>query len=245
VKRTAAAVFAALALLGIAGGLIVACGGGVSSDSVATVGDTSITKTQFNELMTEAQAHFKSQGAAFPAASSATYRAYKAQIVEYLVQAQIVAQSAPALGVSVTDKEVAAQVDQIVKTYGGQAKVLSILKSEGMTMALLKQSIRVQQLSQLVAAKVTASAAVSDAQIQAYWQAHAAKLRKAKKTATLAKAKATIRQTLLAQVQSKLWTAWLAGRTSKLGVRYAAGYDPTVLTASPTPTASASASAGG
>ena len=245
-KRTTVIVVAALALLGVGAGALFSagCGGGTTGASVATVGSTGITKAQVDELMTEAKAHFKTQGVAFPAANSATYKAYKAQIVSYLVQAQVVAQSAGALGVSVTDKDVAAQVATLEKTYGGEAKVLTILKGQGMTMALLKKTIKVQRLSQLVAAKVTADAAVSAAQIQAYWQAHAVTLRKAKKTATFAKAKATIRQTLLTQQQSKLWTAWLAAQISKLGVKYSAGYDPATLTTSPTPSASASASGG-
>ncbi len=175
------------------------------------MGSTGISKAEFAELMAEAKAQFKSQGVTFPAANSATYKAYKAQIVAYLVQAQVVAQSAKSLGVSVTDAEVATQVAQYEKTYGGKAKLLSLLKSSGMTMALLKKSIKIQRLSQLAASKVTASATVSAAQIQAYWQAHKAKLRKTKKTATFAKAKATIRKTLLSQAKSKLWTAWLAG----------------------------------
>ena len=68
---------------------------------------------------------------------------------------------------------------------------------------------------------------MSDAQIQAYWQAHAAELSKQKKTATLAKATASIRQTLLSQAKQKLWTAWLdtAGST-ELGVKYAPATDP-------------------
>lgn len=246
-KRIAAIVFASLALLGLVAGAVASagCGGGVASDSVATVGSTGISKAEFTELMAEAKAQFKSQGVAFPAANSATYKAYKAQIVAYLVQAQLVAQSAKPLGVSVTDADVAAQVAQLKKTYGGEAKLLALLKSSGMTMALLKKSIKIQRLSQLAASKVTAGATVSAAQIQAYWHAHAAQLRKAKKTATFAKAKATIRQTLLSQARSKLWTAWLAAQSSKLGVKYAAGYDPATLTASPVPSASASASASG
>ena len=79
---------------------------------------------------------------------------------------------------------------------------------------------------------------MSDAQIQAYWQAHAAELRKQKKTATFAKAKATIRQTLLGQGKQKLWAAWLAQRTDELDVKYAAGYEPAELTAPPSPSAS-------
>lgn len=240
-KRVVAVTIAALALLSIVAASLVSAGcGGVPSDAVATVGDTSITKTQFQELMTQAKAQVGSQGTAFPAKGSATYDRYVASIVDYLVQAQVVTQSASDFGVSVSDAEVATQVTEIEKANGGEKKVLALLKEQGMTMALLKQSITDQTLTQKVAAKVVAKATVSDAQIQAYWQVHAAELRTKKKTATLAKAKATIRQTLLGQARDKLWTTWLATRIDELGVKYAAGYEPSALTASPTPSASAS-----
>jgi len=166
-------------------------------------------------------------------------------MVDYLVQAEVVAQSAGKFGVSVSDKQVADQVAQIEKEYGGKAKLLPVLKQEGMTMALLKESLKHQMLAQAVATKVVAKASVSGAQIKSYWQAHAAKLRKSKKTDTFAKAKATIRTTLLSQAKSALWSAWLTQRTSQLGVKYAAGFDPAALTSSPKPIASASPTPGG
>jgi hypothetical protein len=109
-----------------------------------------------------------------------------------------------------------------------------------MTMALLKKSIEDQTLAQRVSAAVVEKAAVTDAEIRAYWDDHRAELSK-KKTATFAKAKKSIRATLLAEAEDGLWTAWLRQREEALGIRYAAGYDPAVLTASPSPSASASA----
>ena len=242
-KRVATITIAVLALLGIVAASLMAAGCGsstVSSDAVATVGGTSITSAQFQELMKQAKAQVTSQGTVFPAKGSATYNHYVASIVDYLVQSQVVAKSAGTFGVSVSDKAVSDQVAAIEKQYGGEKKVLALLKQQGMTMALLKQSIKDQRLAQLVAAKVVAKAAVSDAQIKAYWQAHAATLSKQKKTATLAKAKATIRQTLLDQAKQTLWTAWIGQRIKELGVTYAAGYDPAKLVASPSPSASVS-----
>ena len=154
------------------------------------------------------------------------------------MQEQIVAQSAKELGVQVTDKEVNDQLAQLEKAYGGEAKVLALLKEQGMTLDLLKRSIRSQTLSSRAAAIVTKKATVSDAEIQAYWNAHKAQLSKAKKTATLAKAKTTIQQTLLSAKQQQLWTAWIAARSKALGVTYASGYDPAKLTASPVASAS-------
>jgi len=237
-KRSTAITVAALVLLAILTASVVAgCGSGVPSTAVATVGKASITQAQFQELLSQVKAQSASQGQTFPVAGSATYKNYTAMIVDYLVQAQVVAQSASTFGVSVSDKQVADQVAQIEKSYGGQKKLL--------TMALLKESLKDQMLAQAVATKVVAKASVSAAQIKSYWQAHAAKLRKSKKTDTFAKAKATIRTTLLSQAKSALWSAWLTQRTSQLGVKYAAGFDPAALTSSPKPIASASPTPGG
>ena len=116
-----------------------------------------------------------------PKEGTASYDHYAAQIVNFLVQEQIVAQSAKELGVQVTDKEVNDQLAQLEKAYGGEAKVLALLKSQGMTLDLLKRSIRSQTLSTRAAAIVTKKATVSDAEIQAYWNAHKAAARQGRR----------------------------------------------------------------
>jgi hypothetical protein len=238
-RRATTALIAALALLGVAaaGLTAAACGDeSVPSDAVVTVGEVAVTKTDFQELLSQAQVQMKAQGMKVPEEGSATYDHYVAQIVNYLVQEQVVEQSADELGVSITDEEVGEQVAQLEQAYGGEQKVVELLKEQGMTMELLKRSIRSQTLSDRVAEVVTKDASVSDAEIQAYWQAHKAELSKKKKTATLAKARTTIEQTLLSAKKLQLWNAWVAERAKALGVEYASGYDPALLT----PSASAS-----
>jgi len=243
-KRIAAVTIAVLALLGVfaASGVVAGCGSSesVSNDAVATVGGVSISTAQFQQLMAQAKTQSVGQGQAFPAKGSPAYNHYVTMIVDYLVQTQLVAQAAGKMGVTVTDKEVADQVAQLEQAYGGEAKVADILKKQGMTMALLKQSMKDRLLSQRVSAKVVAKATVTDAEIQAYWDAHKAKLSKAKKTATFAKAKKTIKQTLLGAAQQKLWAEWLTQQKKDLGVQYGVGYDPAKLSASPSPSVSAS-----
>lgn len=245
-RRVTTVLIAVVALLGLAAaGLLAAgCGSGgtnVPSDAVATVGDVSVSKADLQELMTQAQTQMKASGMTVPKEGTPSYDHYVAQIVKYLVQEQVVAQSAKDLGVSVTAKEVSDQVAQLEKAYGGEAKVVALLKQQGMTMELLKRSIEGQTLSQRALEVVTKAATVSDADIKAYWDAHKAEFMKQKKTNTFTKAKATIKQTLLSAKQQQLWTAWMDKRVKELGVAYAAGYDPAALSAS----ASASASPAG
>ena len=242
-KRITVVTIAALALLGIvAAGLAAAgCGtssSGVPSGAVATVGSAGVTSAQLQELLTEAKASATSQGGTFPAKGSAMYDNYVAMAVNYLVQSQLIAQSAASLGVSVTDKEVADQLATLVKANGGEKKVLAILQKQGMTMDLLKRSIKDRLLAQRVSTKVVAGAKVTEAQVQGYWNAHQAVLKKSKKTATYAKAKSIITETVLNAAKQKVWAAWLEQRAKAIGVKFADGYDPAKLTASPVPSAS-------
>ena len=71
-KRMVSVIILALALLGV---LSAGCGGGggVPADAIATVGDTSITKAQFDELVTQATAQLKAQGSSYPKEGTAEY----------------------------------------------------------------------------------------------------------------------------------------------------------------------------
>jgi foldase protein PrsA len=247
-RRVTTVLITAIALAGLvaAGLLAVGCSSrdssaDVPSDAVATVGGVPVTKADFEELLKQTEAQMKSSGMTVPKEGSATYDHYVAQIVQYMVQEQVIAQSAKDLGVSVSDQDVDAQIKQLEQAYGGEQKVLTLLKQQGMTMDLLKRSLKGQALAQKAIAVVGKSATVSDSDIQAYWDAHKSELSKDKKTNTLAKAKDTIKQTLLSAKQQKLWNAWLDKRVKEIGVTYADGYDPTKLNAS----APASPAAGG
>jgi FKBP-type peptidyl-prolyl cis-trans isomerase (trigger factor) len=248
-RRVTTALIAALALLGLvaAGLLATGCGdqsssgSAVSSDSVATVGDVQVSKADFQQLMTQAKTQMKASGMTAPEEGTPTYDHYVAQIVQYMVQEQVIAQSAKDLGVSVTEQQVADQVAQLEQAYGGEKKVLALLKEQGMTMELLKRSIKGQALAEAAIAKVAKDASVSDAEVQAYWDAHKTELEKEKKTNTFAKAKSTIKQTLLSAKQQKIWNAWLDKRVKEIGVTYADGYDPAKLAAAASSSASASA----
>jgi foldase protein PrsA len=58
-------------------------------------------------------------------------------------------------------------------------------------------------------------------------------------TKTFEEAKAMIEQSLKFQVQAKAWETWLADAEKTAGIKYASGFDPKTLTASPSPSGSA------
>lgn len=238
-RRGATTLLAVLALLALAAAGLAAAGcgrEGVPDGAVATVGGTEVSYQDFRTLLAQAETQMKAQGMEVPEKGSKTYDHYVAQIVDFLVEEQVVSQSAAQLGVSVTDKEVDDEVATLEEAYGGEDKVLALLEEQGMTMALLKRSIRSQTLAQRAAEVVTEDAKVGSADITAYWKAHKAELVKDKKTATPAKARATIEETLLSAERMRLWEDWMTRRKEELGVEYAAGFDPAELT----PSASAS-----
>lgn len=240
-RRATTVLLAAVALTGLAAALLTAgCGSdtaGVPDDAVATVGEVTVTQSDFQQLLKQAETQMKAAGMTVPEKGSDTYDRYVAQIVQYLVQEQVVAQSAADLGVEVTDKDVDQQIKELEDAYGGEDKVVSLLKEQGMTLELLRRSIRGQTLSQRAVAVVTKGAEVSDEAVQAYWDAHKSQYQKDKKTNTLAKARKTIEQTLLTAEQQRIWNAWLDKRVKELGVTYAEGYDPAELSASASPPA--------
>ena len=238
--RSVTIVLVTLAWLVVAAaGLAVAgCGDeGVPDDAIATVGDATVSRQDFQTLLTQAQAQMKAQGMELPKKGSESYDHYVAQIVDFLVEEQIVEQSAGDLGIAMTDKEVDDEVAELEKAYGGEEQVLALLQEQGMSMALLKRSIRSQTLAQRAAEVVAKEAAVSDSDIAAYWKAHKKQLAKDKKTATLAKARSTIEETLLTAERMELWDDWIARRSEELGIEYADGFDPAKLmpSASPSP----------
>jgi hypothetical protein len=237
VKRTALAV-ALLVLTPVVLGAALAggCGssdggGGVSDGAVATVGDATITMDQIKELIAQASVQLKGEGQAFPAEGTALYDEYMAKMVEYLVGAEIIEQSAPKYDVTVSDAQVSGQIKQLVAAYGGQKKFEATLKASGMTQDLLERTIRSQLLSQAMQSKVTESASVTPAAIREYWDAHKDQFTKDAKTKTLAKAKATIRNMLLSAARQQIWNKWMSAQTEKLGVTYEEGYDPALLKA--------------
>jgi parvulin-like peptidyl-prolyl isomerase len=165
---------AAAAVLVLAG-----CGGSsgpksVPSDAVAQVGDVSISKADFNQLLDQAKKTFTAQKRPFPKAGSSEFKALQDQAMSFLVQRAEFDQKAKDLGVKVTDKQVDDRLAQIVKQYfgGSRAKYLKQLQQQGLTEAQVRDDIRAQLVSEGIFNKVAADAKVSDQEVSDYYAAH-------------------------------------------------------------------------
>jgi foldase protein PrsA len=162
--------------LAVAALLAAGCGGGgsgpVPSDSIAKVGSTKITKTDFNSLMNVAFARYKAQGQAAPKVGTPAYNQLKEQAVSFLVQEEELTEAGQKLGVTVTQKDIDDRLALIRKTYytNSQKKLEAALKKDDITLDELEQyNLRPTLLSEKLQAKVTSNIKVSQSAAQKYY----------------------------------------------------------------------------
>jgi len=151
---------------------LAGCGGNkVPAGAIAAVGSGVVTQQQFDQIMAQAEAQYKSQPSAppFPKPGTAQYNQLKASIVNYLVQNELIKEKAASMDVTVSDKEYQDRLKQIVQQVGGQAKLDGLLKKQGVSMADLESQLKSQMLQDKVRAKVGEAAKVTPEQVQAYF----------------------------------------------------------------------------
>lgn len=169
--------FLPLPLLLVLALVVAGCGGGsksVPQDAVAVVDGQTITKAQFNDLIASAKRTYKARKTAFPKPGTAAYKSLEDQAVTYLVQEAELEQKAKDMGVTVTDKDVQARIEQIKQQYfgGKEAEYKKQLAAQGLTEAQLEQDLHAQILSEKLYNKVTADAKVGDAEVTRYYNQH-------------------------------------------------------------------------
>ena len=161
---------ALLALLVVLAG----CGGSsedVPADAVAVVDGQEIARSDYEALIAQAKKSYTNRKREFPAAGSQEFQTLRNQAVQYLVQREQFEQAAEDLDIEVTDKQVDARLDQVVKQYfgGDRKKYDTQLKQQGVTERQVREEIRSQLVSEKIFAKVTGKEAVTEAEIAAYY----------------------------------------------------------------------------
>jgi foldase protein PrsA len=149
-------------------------GGGVPADAVAVVNGDTITKAQFNNLMSATAKIDKANKQTPPSAGTTAFKTRQDQILAYLVQLDEFTQKGKGLGVEVTDADVQKQLDKVKTQYfkGDEAKFEKGLLAQGLTLDIYKLEWRGQLLSNKIYAKVTKGIVVTDAQVKAYYDSH-------------------------------------------------------------------------
>jgi foldase protein PrsA len=156
---------------------LAACGGGGSSSAdvpdgaVAVVGDKTVTKAEFDQLIEQQKKSAEAQKQAFPEPGTAEYEAAKAAVVKSLVEQKEWELEAEAMGIKVTDQEIETQLNQQKEQYGltDEQKYQAELAKAGITDAQVRDQVRVGILTNKIVAAVTKKVTVTDADIQAYY----------------------------------------------------------------------------
>jgi parvulin-like peptidyl-prolyl isomerase len=170
------ALLAALAL-GLA---VAACGGDdddsssgdVPADAIAVVGDREIPKTEYDRLLTQAQATYEAREQDFPEAGTPEFAQLRNALVRSLVEQAQFEIAAEELDVTVTDEELEKRLDELKQQFfdGDEQKYKEELEKQGLTEEQVLKDLRTRMLSEKVFEKVTSEVEVTDADIQAYYE---------------------------------------------------------------------------
>jgi parvulin-like peptidyl-prolyl isomerase len=172
--------FLPLSMLLVAGLLAAGCGGGtkaVPANAVAVVGDSTVTKVDFNNVLAATKKIDKIRKTATPKPGTTEYKTRSDGIVSFLVTMSELTQESKSMGLApVTDKEVQTQIDQIKKQYasGNEKKFETLLAGQGLTIDIYRLQWRYQLLSNRISADVTKGVKVTDADVKKYYDTNKA-----------------------------------------------------------------------
>jgi foldase protein PrsA len=143
---------------------------------------------------------------------------FKQRLLENLINQDLIEQAAKQKGITVSDADVQKQIDQLKAGFKDQAQFDQALKSAGMTLDTLKTQVRNQLVTQKLVESLASSQAVTDAEIQTYYDKNKAQFfqkpaKRAEHILFKPEDKATA-QKVLAQIQAGADFATLAKKYS-------------------------------
>ena len=169
-KRVFSTLFLALGLAVFAVGCGSDDGGSdsVPSNSVAVVGDQSIPKSEFDDLITYAKRSYDAQKRPFPKVGTPEYVQLRDQAMRFLIQRTQFEVKADELDIDVSDEAVDKRIDQYVKErhQGDRKKFDAELKTQGLSSEQASDIIRANLVQEAIFNKVTKEVKVSDEQDQ-------------------------------------------------------------------------------
>jgi foldase protein PrsA len=168
---------------------VAACGSGgprnVPSDAVAVVGDKTITKSAWDQLIEQTKQNYKATNHTFPKAGSVELANLRSNATQFLINASEYQQEADKMGIKVTDADVQARLDQIKKQFyasqtGGkpasksqiEKRYQQALKQQGFTDEEVRNGIKITLYRERVQKKVTDGITVSDNEVSSYYDKH-------------------------------------------------------------------------
>jgi parvulin-like peptidyl-prolyl isomerase len=148
----------------------------VPSNSVAVVGDQSISKSEFDELIEYAKRSYGAQKRPFPEVGTPEYVQLRDQAMRFLVQRTQFEVKAEELDIDVSDDAVDKRIDQYIKErhQGDKNKFKEELKTQGLSEDQARDIIRANLIQEAIFNKVTSGLKVSDEEVQKYYNANKA-----------------------------------------------------------------------
>jgi parvulin-like peptidyl-prolyl isomerase len=171
--------FALLLLALVTAFALVACGGGGDSSApdvppgaIAVVGDKTVTKQEFDQVMAQQKTAAENKNQTFPAVGTPEWEAVKSGVVKGLVEEREWELEAQSMGIKVTDDEVDQQLTALKQQffYGDEAKYQAELAKQGLTDEQVRNELRTRVLSNKIYTAVTKKVTVSDAEVEAYYK---------------------------------------------------------------------------
>ena len=162
---------------------VAACGGGGSSSvdvpegAIAVVGDKTVTKEEFDQIIEQQKKTAESQKQNFPEVGTPEYEAVKANAVKALLAQREWELEGESMGIKVTDQEIETQLNQKKEQFGltDEQKYQAELAKAGITDAQVRDQVRIEILTNKIYEAVTKKVTVTDADVQAYYDQNATK----------------------------------------------------------------------
>jgi parvulin-like peptidyl-prolyl isomerase len=145
--------------------------GDVPPDSVAVVGDRTIKKAEFEELVKYAKRSYAAQKRDFPKNGTPEYKQISDQAVRFLVQRAQFEVKADDLNVDISDEAVDKRVNEYKKERhkGSDEKFRAELKQQGLTEEQARDIIRANLVQEAIYNKVTSDVKVDDKELRKYY----------------------------------------------------------------------------
>jgi foldase protein PrsA len=157
--------------------LAAACGSGnsakaVPAGSIAIVGDQTIPKRTFDQLLKQAKDNYAAQQQTFPSVGTPEYESVKAAIVKGLVQQAEWELEGAVMGLKVSDQELQKLLVDFKQQYfqGDEAKYKAALEKKGITDKDVRDELSAKILSEKIYKAVIGKVKLTDAEIKAYYE---------------------------------------------------------------------------
>jgi len=164
--------FRPLLALGLAAALLLGAAGCGSNDVAAIVNGEEISKAdldaQVNRLMEQSPQMFEG-----PEGESRLVE-FKRQLLDNMINAVLIRQAAEERGITVTDEEIDAQIEDLKAGFPSEDDFNTALADANLTLDQLRQQLRDQLATQRLMEELVGDEAVTDEEIAEYYEANKA-----------------------------------------------------------------------